>query len=172
VSNQIPRKLKHFAMFADGRGYAGRTEELTPPKLTRKMEEFRAGGMDVPIELDMGMDKLEASFSLGELNEDLLKLWGLRNGSEVGLRFKGALEADDGSGKVTPIEVVLRGRWREIDMGSWKAGDSSVMKVSIAVTYYKYVSNGQDVIEIDALNMISKVDGQDRLEQHRAAIGI
>jgi P2 family phage contractile tail tube protein len=36
--------LKNFNLFVDGRGYAGRAEEVTPPKLTIKTEELRAGG--------------------------------------------------------------------------------------------------------------------------------
>ena len=56
--------LKNMNLFVDGRGYAGVVDELTPPKLTMKTEEHRAGGMDAPVELDMGMEKLEASFSL------------------------------------------------------------------------------------------------------------
>ena len=45
--------LKNFNLFVDGRGYAGRTEEVTPPKLTIKTEELRAGGMDAPISIDL-----------------------------------------------------------------------------------------------------------------------
>ena len=55
---------KNFNLFVDGKGFAGQIEEFTPPKLTLKTEEFRAAGMDAPIELTMGLEKLEASFSL------------------------------------------------------------------------------------------------------------
>lgn len=44
--------LKNFSLFVDGRGYAGKAEEVTPPKLTIKTEEFRGGGMDAPIDID------------------------------------------------------------------------------------------------------------------------
>lgn len=170
MSNQIPRKLKFFSLFINSNGYAGRVEELTLPKLSRKMEEFRAGGMNAPIEIDMGMEKLEAEFTLAEYNEDVLRLWGVKNNAQIGLRFKGSIEADDGSGVVTPIEVVLKGRWREVDMGNWKGGDSATMKVSVAVSYYKYISKGEEIIEIDVPNMKEKVNGVDHLAKHRAAI--
>lgn len=172
MSNQIPRKLKHFSLFVEGRGYAGRVEELTTPKLVRKMEEYRAGGMNAPIELDMGMDKLEAEFTLAEYNEEMFKVWGVRDNAGIGLRFKGALEADDGSGTVTPVDIVLRGRWRELDLGNWKGGDNATLKVSVALSYYKYNSNGEDLVEIDVPNMVEKVGGVDRLADHRAAIGV
>ena len=58
--------LKNFNLFVDGRGYAGRAEEVTPPKLTIKTEEIRNGGMDAPISVDLGMEKLECQFILIE----------------------------------------------------------------------------------------------------------
>lgn len=167
----IPRVLKNFSLIVDGRGYAGKVAELTLPKLSRKMEEYRGGGMQGPIEIDMGLEKLECDFTLKEYNEEVLKLWGLTDHGAVMVRFKGALEADDAIGTITPIEVAVRGRWREIDGGTWKPGDSATMKVSIACSYYKYVSNGQTLIEIDVINMVEIVNGVDRQAALRAAIG-
>jgi P2 family phage contractile tail tube protein len=171
MSTQIPRKLKAFSLFVEGRGYAGKVAELTLPKLTRKMEEWRAGGMNAPIDIDMGMEKLEAEFTLAEYSEEVLSLFGATNLAQIGLRFKGSIESDD-DGTVTPIEVVLRGRWKEMDPGSWKAGDSATLKVSVSASYYKYTSKGQDLIEIDVQNMVEKIGGTDRLAERRAAIGI
>ena len=168
----IPRKLKHFNLFVDGRGYAGKIEELTLPKVTIKAEEFRAGGMDAPMEIDLGMEKLEAEFTLGEYNEDVIRLFGLHNSAAVTLRFKGSIESDDLTSYRTPVEVVLRGRWRELDWGDWKSGDNSTMKVAVAATYYKYKSNGETLIEIDVPNMIRIVNGIDQLAISRANIGL
>jgi len=169
--SSIPRVLKNFGVFVDGRGYLGIAAEVTLPKLTRKTEEYRGGGMNAPIELDMGMEKLECDFSLKEPNEEILKLWGLVNHAGAVLRFRGALEADDASATVTPVEVVVRGRWREIDSGSWKPGDAALMKISVACSYYRYASNGNALIEIDVANMVEKVGGKDRLAAIRNAIG-
>jgi uncharacterized protein len=167
----IPRVLKNFNLYVDGRGYAGRVSELTLPKLSRKMEEFRGGGMNAPVELDMGMEKLECEFTLKEFSEDVLKLWGVVDHAGASVRFKGALEADDAQGTVTPVEIIVRGRWREIDGGNWKAGEDTSLKVSVACSYYRYESDGAVLIEIDVPNMIEIINGADRLEAIRAAIG-
>ncbi len=167
----IPRKLKNMNLFVDGQGYAGKVESLTLPKLSRTMEEWRGGGMQAPIECDMGMEKLEATFVVAEYAEDLFRLWGLTDSAAVNLRMKGVLEADDADGGVTPVEAVLRGRWRELDLGDWKAGEAATMTVAIALTYYNYISNGENLIEIDVPNMVEKVGGVDRLAEHRAALG-
>ncbi|HBU6186017.1 TPA: phage major tail tube protein, partial [Escherichia coli] len=39
-------------------------------------------------------------------------------------------------------------------------------------TYYRLTIDGSDIIEIDTVNMVEKVNGVDRLEQHRRAIGL
>ena len=49
---ELPRVLKNMNLFVDGRGYAGRIDEIQLPKLTLKTEEHRAGGMDLPVEID------------------------------------------------------------------------------------------------------------------------
>lgn len=168
----IPRKLKNFNLFVDGRGYAGRIEELALPKLTVKTEEFRAGGMDAAVELDMGMEKLEGEFTLAEYAEDVIRQFGLTNGAAVALKFKGSIEADDAGGAKVPVEVVLRGRWRELDMGNWKAGDNSTLKVAVMANYYSYASNGQTLIEIDVPGMKRVIGGTDLLAQTRRNIGM
>ena len=59
----IPQTLTNMNLFVDGRSLAGRVNELTLPKLRRKTEENRAGGMDAPVKQAMGMEALEASGS-------------------------------------------------------------------------------------------------------------
>ncbi|ELN4703478.1 phage major tail tube protein, partial [Escherichia coli] len=40
------------------------------------------------------------------------------------------------------------------------------------LSYYKLTVDGDTIIEIDLLNMISIVDGDDLLADHRKAIGL
>jgi P2 family phage contractile tail tube protein len=127
--------------------------------------------MNAPVEVDMGMEKLECDFTLQEYSEEIIKLYGLFDHAAVPVRFKGVLVADDGTGTVTPVEVAVRGRFREIDPGTWKAGEAAQLKVAVACSYYKYSAAGADLIEIDVVNMVEKVNGVDRLAAIRAAIG-
>lgn len=168
----IPRRLLNFSLFVDGVGYAGRVEELTPPKLSRKMEEYRGGGMDAPIDIDMGQEKLEAEFTLAEYSREVLNLYGKCDSGDVKLRFKGFAQRQDGSCEPEAIEIVIQGRWKEIDSGNWKAGDNATMKVSVTCGYYRYMSMGQELIEIDVLGSVFKVNGKDKLLAQRIALDI
>ena len=119
---QIPRVLKNFSLFVDGRGLAGTIQTLTLPTLTTKMEEFRGGGMDAPVELDMGMEKLEGTFELAEYNPDIIALFGLAS-ADTRLTARGAMRRD-GENAVAAV-VNMTGSIKELDPGDWTAGDMS-----------------------------------------------
>lgn len=167
----LPRKLKNFNLFVDGESFMGVASEVELPKLTRKMEEFRGGGMNGPVDTDMGMEKLEIGWTCGGMVRQVFNQFGLARADGVLLRFAGAYQRDD-TGEVMAVEVVVRGRHNEIDPGTGKAGDDTTLKVTSTLSYYKLVMDGEVVIEIDLLNMIESVGGEDRLAQQRTAIGL
>lgn len=167
----LPRKLKNMNLFNDGVSLMGQVTEVTLPKLTRKMEEYRAGGMNASMETDHGMEKLELQWKCGGLMEQVLKQFGVTNHAGVMLRFAGAYQRDD-SGAVDAVQIVVRGRHKEIDPGNAKPGDNTEFSVTSTLTYYKLTINNVDVIEIDVLNMIEKVNGVDMLAEQRRAIGL
>lgn len=168
----LAKKLKNFNLFIDGVGYAGRAVEVVLPKLARKMEEYRAGGMNGPVDIDMGQEKMESEVTLAEFSRDVLLQYGITNVDGVQMRFRGAAVSDSAGNETDAIEVVYRGRFKEIDMGTVKTGEDVPMKVSASLSYYKYVLNGETLIEIDLLNMVEIVNGEDRLQQQREAIGL
>lgn len=167
----LPRKLKNFAVFVDGENYMGEVPEVTLPTLSRKMDEYRGGGMNMPVELDFGMEKMEAEVKAAGWFAGMLASWGTPRVDGAMLRFAGALQPDD-SGAVQACEVVLRGRFTEFDPGSAKAGDATEQSYKMAVSYYKLTLDGQVLLEIDAVNMIENVNGEDRMSQVRAALGV
>ncbi len=166
----LPQQLKNFNAFIDGRGNAGVAEQVTLPKLTLKMEEFRAGGMDAPVELDMGQDKMEASITLKEYKPAVLKLWGVIAGSTVPWVFRGAIQRQGEDAEA--VVAAMRGTIKEFDPGDWKAGEAASAKITMAVVYYKLTVAGVDVLEIDVENMVRIVNGVDQMASLRTALGI
>lgn len=165
----IPNTLKNLNLHVDGRGYAGRVEELNPPKLTVKTEEFRGGGMDAPVALDMGMEKLMGDFTLPSLEANLLRQWGKVDVDAVGLTFRGAFQGQNG---VQAQVIQVRGRIVEVDEGTWKGGEKQSTKYSFEAVYYRRSIDGVVIHEIDVINMIRVIDGVDQLAAQRAALGL
>lgn len=167
----MPNKLKNFALFVDGNSYAGEVTEVVLPKLTRKVEEFRAGGMNTPVKVDLGTEALELEITAGGWMKELLKQWGSKGIGAVPLRFAGALQRDD-TGEYSKVEVFMRGGWEEIDMGSAKAGDDTEFKAKSALSYYRLEWDGEVLIEVDATGLIENVGGTDLLAPVRNLLGI
>lgn len=161
---------KNLNLFVDGRGYAGQIEEFNPPKLALKTEEFRGGGMNAPVEITMGMEKLETDFSLISYDGDVLSLFGVTEGANVPFVAREALESFDGT--VTPVIHTMRGKIKGIDAGTSKAGERPSLKISMALTYYKLQHGDKTVQEIDVENMIQNINGSDALSAMRGALGI
>ena len=83
----------------------------------------------------------------------------------------GSYQRDD-TGETVAVEGVMRGRQKEIDTGEGKQGEDTESKISVVCTYFRLTMDGKELVEIDTINMIEKVNGVDRLEQHRRNIGL
>lgn len=167
----FPSKLKQTTAFNEAQAYVGETVSITLPKLARKMEEYRAGGMNRAIKIDMGGEPLEMEATYGGPMRDILRQYGILGVGTVYQRFVGSFENDD-TGAIDTIEVVTRGRHEEIDMGEWKPGEDTEFKVKSQLSYYKLTWNGVVEIEIDVLGMVEMMGGVDRMAAHRQALGL
>lgn len=166
----LPSTLKNFNVFNDGENYMGQVSEVVLPKLTRKMEEWRGGGMNAPVKIDLGQEALTMESTYGGIMRGILKQYGALEHDKVLLRFAGSLAAE--GGKEDAIEVVVRGRHSEIDFGNAKPGDLTAFKVVTECSYYKLTIANEVILEIDVMNSIQKIDGVDLLETTRKNLGL
>ncbi|MCH9780619.1 MAG: phage major tail tube protein [Alphaproteobacteria bacterium] len=166
----IPKKLKNFTLFVDGRNLAGKVMEATLPKLTVKTEEYRGGGMDAPIDIDMGMEKLELDFTLHEYDPDVADKFGLVIGNSVIVTLRGAQQSDTNTAEA--VEVQGTGFIKELDFGSWKPGEAGTLKVMMNLRRYRLAIASREIIVIDVENMIRIINGVDVIAGQRGALGI
>ena len=169
----LPKKLKMMDLFNEGFSYLGQTGEVTIPKLVRKFEDWRGGGMNGNVKIDMGLgdDATEFNWKLGGIDALIIEQFGAATVAANMLRFAGSYQRDD-TGETVAVEIVVRGRHEEIDFGNQKAGDDTETTIKTQWSYYKLSINGVVKIEIDIPNQIEIVNGVDLLEKHRANIGI
>ncbi|MHB2139878.1 phage major tail tube protein [Pseudomonas monsensis] len=169
----MPRKLKNMNLFNDGNTYQGVVKSVTPPPLGRKMESYRGGGMNGPVKADLGFsdDGIQFEWKTGGLDLIALKQFGSVNASGVQLRFAGSFQQDD-TGEVSAVEIIVRGRHETIEMGDAAPGEDTEHSITTTCSYYKLIVDNEDIIEIDLLNFIEKVNGVDMLEKQRSAIGL
>jgi len=160
--------LKNFNLYVDGRGYAGNVDEVTLPNLSIVGEDYRAGGMDAPVELDMGMEKLESTFILSKFDADIDRLFS--SPGFIALTFRGAVESLDGT--VRPVVVKMSGKIHAIETGAATPGTKVTKTYRVPLVRYSYTLDGVAVHDIDVLNMKRIIGGVDRLAEQRRAIGL
>ena len=142
----VPKHLRFFTLFVDGENEVGKVTSVTPPKLTRKTDSYRGGGM-------MAL---------------FLKYGGTIDGTL--LRFAGEYYTDAESDL---YEIEMRGRVTEIDMGEAKQGEATSHTYAVKNTYYKLSVNDRPLWEIDLLNHIYRKDGKDIVpDRIRSALGL
>jgi len=74
----------------------------------------------------------------------------------------------------TEISIVLQleGWAKEIDTGTWQAGEKADIKFTLVTEYFRYIRDGLDVLEIDPANYILKVGEHDVLKKRRENLGV
>ncbi|RZG78574.1 phage major tail tube protein [Acinetobacter sp. WCHAc060033] len=161
---------KNFNIFVDGRGYAGNSDEANMPELALKTEEYRAGGMDAPVDITMGMEKLTADFTLNSHSRDVLSLFGIREGNKTKITVREHMESWDGT--TTAVVHNLEGKIVKINQGTSKPGEAPKDKYDLSLSYYKQTIGGKVVHEVDVENMVRIIDGVDILAPVRENLGM
>jgi len=167
----LPRKLKGLNLFNDSNSYQGVVSAVTLPKLSRKLDAWRGGGMNGAAFIDNGLDDdaLDMEWTIGGMDDLVLKQWGAS--AAVPLRFTGSYQRDD-TGEEIAVEIEVRGRHQAFDFGEAKQGEETETKITTKNTYFKLTWNGQELMEIDTVHMVEKVNGVDLLEQRRKNLGL
>jgi P2 family phage contractile tail tube protein len=152
-----------------GVGHRGIISEVTLPKLTQKVIDWRNGGMIAPLKSVVGLEALEVDFTNAGLVKTAIKDFGAAAYDGVIARFSGAYQ-EDGSGAVSTLVATCVGQYTEIDMGNAKVGDDTNHKAKLSLAYYQLDVDGVNWITIDIMNSIFLVFGVDRYAEIRAAV--
>lgn len=164
----LPSKLKNMLVAVNGQPHAGEASTVKLPVLSRDMDEYKGGGMLGPVKWDKGMKAIEIEHEYGGFVPSIFSGFGSTRVDSEMIRFLGAYQSDTAGG-YDSVEVIVRGRHEEIDMGDAKVGDDTKQAVKTTCTYYKLSVNRRVLVEIDMIGMICIIDGVDRAAELREA---
>lgn len=167
----LPLIMKKFVLHVNGENYAGEVSKVDTPKLERKMEKHRSGSMIGEIDIDLGLEPMELSYTAAGFVHQAVKDFGAQTVDAVSLRLNGAIQRED-TGEVQAVEIIARGRYKTIEFGSFEAGSKNETTVTLPITYYKLTVNGSVIAEVDMVNMIEIYNGVDTLSAIRLALGL
>ena len=163
--------LRNFTAFVDGYDLRLEVEELTPPVVRDHTEETKSGALDAPVDVPLGLQKLEAGLKINSRQKELMKKAGLGPGTTIRITFRGvSISEIDGSQQNELL--VMQGRIN-VDAGAWAAQTVSKTDFKIGtITYYKHLVDGASVYEIDLFNFVRVIGGVDQLASVRNGLGL
>ena len=151
----------------------GMASEVSCPEVSAKMDEYPALGMYIPVSLPNGIEAMELSIKWTmPSNEVMIAMANSMQAVDLAIFSSKAVFNNSGKVEEQKIAINVRGFPKKHQGGSFKAREDSEFENTIAVFYYRIEVNGQEIMEVDAMNNIYTVDGVDMLEQRKANLGI
>lgn len=90
----------------------------------------------------------------------------MRTDKALNLTIRGAqqeLDTESGETVMTPVRIVVRGKFKSFTGGSMKVANGTSSKVKMELWYILIEVNGTTSLELDKFNQVFVVDGVDQL---------
>lgn len=160
-------------IYLDGKSFLGRAEEINLPTVKQIMSEHKALGMNGKFEISAGIDKLEASIKWNSFYRDVM-VKAANPDQAVQLQCRSSVKTVGSAGVLSEVPCVihLTANFKDFPLGNFKQHDNVELTSALNVTYCKVVYDGQELLEVDVLANVYKVNSNDMLAKYRANLGI
>ncbi|MHC1791787.1 phage major tail tube protein [Solidesulfovibrio sp.] len=173
IINRVPEKLINYKVFRDGVDLVG-LADVDLPDVEHLSESLSGSGLAGEFD----------SPTIGHTKDMTLKMKfrtiykpvvGLVEPKPVLFDLRLSVQAvDAGTSEYSsyPSRIVVRGVPKKKGLGKLDPGKKMDNEIELAVTYLKIYVDDDEVLEVDKLNFIFKVNGVDALAQVRAHLGM
>lgn len=166
-------KVTNAAVYVDGASYIGRAEEVTCPEIKPKMAEHKGLGLIGNVELPTtSLEKMTAKIKWNAIYPEAMKkthnvFQSLR------LQIRASMDTFEGGSKVGTSAVVIKMTAVPTKVGGlvFKPNDNVENESEFSVTAYSLEIDGEEIVAVDVLNNIWRVNGIDQLSDFRFNIG-
>jgi hypothetical protein len=165
-------KVFNARVYIDGNDFIAKAEEVELPKIKFKFADSKGLGLYGEFELPSGLDKLEAKIKFNSMYPEFLKLASDPfTAHTVIVRASNQYWTNQGVMAELPVKAEFKGFFKEFDSGKFKKADNTEAEATLSVIYYKLEVDEQEIVEVDVLNNIYKVSGDDVLQNYKINIG-
>lgn len=172
-NTQIPSTLIDFSVYKNGTDYLGASDIVLPNinAMTQTVSGAGIGGeIDMPI---LGaFQAMSVTLNWRTVTHEAVSLLAQ---STVSLDFRGAqqiYDKTDGSLKSVGTKVTVKAIGKNGTLGNFQSGSTTGTSNELEVTYIKITQDGKDILEVDKMNYVFKVDGVDNLATVRQQLGM
>ncbi len=168
----VPEKINEYNAYLSGTKLIGITATLPLPDLN--MLTSKVSGVGINGELDSPtigqFESMEQEIEFNVLYSSFISL--LDPLVSVDLTFRAAQQIYDKRGGYgfSGLRFVERGRVKSFKLGEIKKGEVMGAKITLELTYMLIDVGGISVLEVDKLNAVYKVHGEDMLAGVRALV--
>lgn len=172
MSNPIPEKVVNYNVYDETEKLVGVSAEVTLPTLEAMSETVSGAGLmgeyESPTPGHFGSITIEIPFrTLLDTSFKLLK----NRGRSIVLRAaQQSYDVAAGKTSVRPLKITIRGIPKSLEMGKLAPGAMTESKNVLEVLYIKVEENEKVLLELDKLNFVYIVDGEDTLANIRSYI--
>lgn len=165
-SSLLPDKIFDFNVYDDADKLIGTGEELTLPNFEPLSSTTAGGGImgeiDVPL---VGMFKsMEMELAFNSLYSDFKRYARVGHAANITIRAAtNTLNRETFEPTPKGIRIAMRGIAKKIEMGKLKRGEATDTKVTLELIYVACYLDDQEVIMLDKLNNVYRVDGTDAM---------
>ncbi|GHT07787.1 hypothetical protein AGMMS49965_23510 [Bacteroidia bacterium] len=151
----------------------GTASEVSCPDITPVMSEHKNLGMIGTVETFRGIEKMEATIKWKAADEDIRRCCAnFRKPVDLMVRSNKVRFDGDGVVEELPVAIYMKGTSTKHQGGNYKPQEDTEFETTFSLFYYKEELDGEAIIEVDVLNNIYKVEGEDFLAEFRQNLGI
>jgi len=163
--NPIPDKLINFNVYDEGEKLVGIASEVTLPSLEGMTETVSGAGIAGEFESatpgHFGSMTTEITFkTIFDKAFSLMKPGGKT------LTLRGSQQFNDFAGggiQSRALKIVMKVIPKTLDLGKMAVSAMTETKNTLEVLYVKVIENDKEILELDKLNFIFKLNGEDIL---------
>lgn len=165
-------RITNANVYLDGRDFFGKAEEVELGTVKAIMSDHQGLGMVGLIELPDGIDKLEGKITWNSFyKEASIKLASPFKTIQLQVRSNVQVFNNGGLVDELPLVTTMTIMPKEYGLGTFKPREPVKPETPFSAIYVRQVLNGEEVLLLDYLANIFKVNGEDQLAKYRRNIG-
>jgi P2 family phage contractile tail tube protein len=164
----FPRKIKNFNAFVDGISYFGLTTAAAMPEIAVATSDYRGGGMDQPVAIDMGLEAMTAELTFAEFRPEIYAMIGTRQL----LVLRAAMQAQADVTDADALVLTMRGKISKLAGSELGAGNDVTKTITMSLDRYRVEIAGATLVDIDVEAGRRIIGGVDQTAAARRSMGL
>ena len=163
----------NYKIYKDGTDFLGTTQH-DAPAISAVVAEMKGAGIGGSVEIPVKSMVQAMSMTL-TLNDVTPQIYSILTQEAHHIELWSAIQDTDpktGQLVIKQQKLIYRAIPKTNTVGKFVPGETQDRSVEFSVIYYREIYDGKDVIEIDPLNCIYRVNGKDENSDIRKAIGL